>query len=351
MLHRLIDIVALAVCAVIGGAEDWTDVVEFGEAKQSWFTEFLELPGGIPSHDTFARVFSMIDVEAFGECFLSWVGSLAQLVDGKVVAIDGKSLRRSHDGDHSEVLHMVSAFCTDSGLVLGQRATDAKSNEITAIPELLEVLKLKGAIVTIDAMGCQKKITAKISDGGADFVIGLKDNQPSLHNGVDSLFDDLGVLTNGADPKNFSFFETNERNRTRQETRSYYVTDQIQGLDLDDWTDIRSVAMVTRRVVRDGRTTNELRYFVSSLEPDAEKIANAIRSHWGIENKLHWVLDVVFDEDCSRARRDTSAQNFAVLRHIAINLLRSDSAKRSIKGKRHRAGWDNNYLAKLVFGS
>jgi predicted transposase YbfD/YdcC len=346
----LIDIVALAVCAVIGGAEDWTDVVEFGEAKHSWFAEFLELPGGIPSHDTFARVFSMIDVEAFADCFLSWVGSLADLVDGRVVAIDGKSLRRSHDGDHAEVLHMVSAFCTSSGLVLGQRATDAKSNEITAIPELLELLRLEGAIVTIDAMGCQKKITAKIREGNGDYVIALKDNQPALYAGVETVFDELGVLDGSATPEGFSFFETNERNRTRTETRSYYVTDRVGGLDLEEWTDVRSVAMVLRRVVRDGRTTNELRYFISSLEPDAEKIANAVRSHWGIENRLHWVLDVVFDEDRSRARRDNSAQNLAVLRHVAINLLRSDiSSKKSIKGKRHRAGWDNGYLAELVF--
>jgi predicted transposase YbfD/YdcC len=267
-----------------------------------------------------------------------------------VIAVDGKSLRRSHDGDPSDALHMVSAFCTSSGLVLGQTATDAKSNEITAIPALLGLLKLQGAIVTIDAMGCQRKITEKICSRGGDYVIGLKDNQPNLHAGVDQLLDDLAVFE-GGDEESFSFLRDQraQPQPRRDSLLLRHEQDRSTG-DLSGWAGIQSVAMVVRRVIEEGHSTTELCYFISSLEPDAEQIANAIRSHWHIENRLHWVLDVVFGEDRSRVRRDNSAHNLAVLRHIAVNLLRNDkSTKASLKSKRHRAGWDNDYLARLVF--
>lgn len=349
--HKLLDIVTITVCAVICGADDWIDVADFGKAKQGWFAQFLDLPNGIPSHDTFGRVFSMIDPEAFGSLFMSWVSQMATTTKGRVVPIDGKTLRRSHDGEDASPLHLVSAFCAANHMVLGQLATEEKSNEITAIPALLDVLDIEGATVTIDAMGAQKDIVDKIRDKGADYVIGLKTNQPKLHEGVEETF--VGVDLDTKASKGLDAHGTHDTSHGRDVIRGVFVTDDLSEVPAaKQWRDVRSVAMViTEFLDAKGRLKFERRYYFSSLEPDAKTHAHAIRAHWSIENSLHWVLDVTFREDYSRVRRDNGAQNLAVIRHAALNLIRQETAtKGSIKTKRKRAGWDNSYLEKLLFG-
>ncbi len=348
--HKLLDIVVMAVCSVISGVDDWELMVDYALSKQSWFEEFLELRGGIPSHDTFSRVFSMIDPDAFGACFLSWVSSMATHADGRVVPIDGKTLRRSHDGDNAGPLHMVSAFCTDNGLVLGQLATEEKSNEITAIPRLLDVLDIEGAIITIDAMGAQKDIVDKICDKGADYVIGLKTNQPKLHDCVEKHFDGLHLDTEPAAALDVHVID--EHGHGRQRIQGTFVSADLSGIPMAaDWTGLRSIVMViTEFMGKDGRLKTEKRYYLSSLGQNAAEAANAIRSHWRIENSLHWVLDVAFREDDSRVRRDNGAQNLAVIRHVALNLLRQDkTSKLGIKNKRKKASYDNDFLSSLLF--
>lgn len=347
--HKLLDIITITVCAVICGADDWIDIVDFGEAKQEWLGTFLELPNGIPSHDTFSRVFSMINPEAFGELFISWVSQMATRVNGRVVPIDGKTLRRSHDGGASP-LHMVSAFCSEHRLVLGQVATEEKSNEIIAIPALLDILDVEGATVTIDAMGAQKDIVHRIRDKGADYVIGLKTNQPKLHEGVEETF--AGVQLDAKATKKLGVHRSEEHGHGRDIVQQVFVTNDLSEVPAaEQWTDLRSVAMViTEFIDNKGRLTTERRYYFSSLESNAKAIAHAIRAHWSIENSLHWVLDVTFHEDYSRVRRDNGAQNLAVMRHAALNLIRQEkTTKGSIKTKRKRAGWDNSYLEMLVF--
>jgi predicted transposase YbfD/YdcC len=349
--HKLLDIVTITVCAVICGADDWIDIVDFGEAKQEWLKQFLELPNGIPSHDTFSRVFSMINPEEFGKLFISWVSQMATRANGRVVPIDGKTLRRSHDGDASP-LHMVSAFCSDNRLVLGQIATEEKSNEITAIPALLDILDVEGATVTIDAMGAQKDIVHKIRDKGADYVIGLKTNQPKLHEGVEETF--ASVQLDAKATKQLGVHGIEDSSHGRDIIQQVFVTNDLSEIPTaEQWTDLRSVAMViTEFIDNKGRLTTERRYYFSSLEPNAKAMAHAIRAHWSIENSLHWVLDVTFHEDYSRVRRDNGAQNLAVMRHAALNLIRQEKAtKGSIKTKRKRAGWDNGYLETLLFGA
>jgi predicted transposase YbfD/YdcC len=349
--HKLLDVVMMTVCAVTAGAEDWIDVVDFATAKRSWFEEFLELPGGIPSHDTFARLFAMIDPEAFGSCFMTWVSATAKRKNGRIVAVDGKTVRRSHDGNPDEALHMVSAFCADQRLVLGQLATEDKSNEITAIPKLLGVLDIRKAIVTIDAMGAQKEIVTTIRDRKADYVIGLKANQPKLHSAVVDCFS--GVTLDTESSGDLDVHVIDEKGHGRRRTQGTFVTTDLSDLPTaGDWTDLRSVAMVITEFVNSkGQLTTEKRYYLSSLGQDATKLAHAIRSHWSIENSLHWVLDVVFDEDHSRTRRDNGAANLAVIRHAALNLIRQDkSTKASVKSKRNKAAWDLDYLTRLLFG-
>ena len=347
--HKLVDVITMTVAAVIGGADNWVDVVDFANAKQKWFEEFLELPNGIPSHDTFSRLFSLIDPEVFGACFLEWVRSIAKRKNGRVVPIDGKTLRRSHCGGEA-ALHVVSAFCTANRLVLGQIATEEKSNEITAIPELLNILDVRKAIVTIDAMGAQKAIVAKIIERKADYVIGLKGNQPNLAESVIAIFD--GVHLDTPANKNLDVHVIEEKGHGRERIQGTFVTACLDGIPApEDWKGLKSVAMViTEWIDKNGRLQTEKRYYISSLNQDAQQTANAIRSHWDIENSLHWVLDVVFREDESRVRRDNGALNLAVMRHAALNLIRQDKkTKVSVRSRRNRAGWDNDYLASLLF--
>jgi predicted transposase YbfD/YdcC len=355
ILYKLVDVVVMAVCAVISGADDWDTVADYARSKQEWFEGFLELPNGVPSHDTFSRIFTMIDPEAFGNCFMSWVTSMTRNYEGRVVPVDGKTLRRSHghnsDGDPISSLHMVSAFCTDNGLVLGQLATEEKSNEITAIPKLLDVLDLEGAIVTIDAMGAQKDIVDKICDKGGEYVIGLKANQPKFLEAAERHFADVNLDTEAHETLDVHVVKDDTHGRNR--IQGTFVSGDLSGIDMrDEWTGLRCIAMViTEFLDKNRRLQTERRYYMSALLQDAQQTAHAVRNHWAIENTLHWTLDVAFREDDSRVRRDNGAENLAVIRHVALNLLRQDrSTKLGVKNKRKKAAYDNDYLPSLLFG-
>jgi len=356
--HRLSDMIVIAVCAVICCADGWADVADFGRAKLKWFQTFLDLPHGIPCQDTFERVFARLDPDAFERCFMNWAAALAGSSRGKLVAVDGKKLRRSfaHAWDHSTAAHLVSAFVHENATVLGQLSVDCKENEIVAIPKLLGLLDLDGATVTIDAMGCQGGIAGKIVENGGDYVLAVKENQPTLHDALRRNLDEM-ILEKFKDVRH-GFVETVDGDHGRIETRRLWVTDQ-----LDDWLDepqrsrwagLKSVAVV--EAVREGAPAPtpavERRYFISSLAgTDAPAMADAIRGHWSVENQLHWVLDVSFAEDQSRHRKGHAAQNFSRLRRIALNLLRRETTKkRGIKGKRLNAAWDHDYLLRLLAG-
>ncbi|MBF8251581.1 MAG: ISAs1 family transposase [Deltaproteobacteria bacterium] len=350
-LHNLIDIIAIAICAVICGADTWEDIELFGEAKHEWLKQFLELPNGIPSHDTFGRVFSIISPVEFQRSFLNWIKAISESIEREVVAIDGKTSRRSYDKSKGKgAIHMVSAWATANRVVLGQVKTEDKSNEITAIPELLDILALNGCIVTIDAMGCQKNISAKIIEKGADYVLALKGNQGTLHEDIKLFFQDAKETS--FKDIHHDFYETIDGDHGRIETRRYSIVSDIEWLEgKADWKEIKSIGMVESEREIGDKVTKETRYYISSLPSNAKLFGDAVRKHWGIENSLHWVLDVVFREDECRIRKGHAAENFAVLRHIALNLIREEkSIKRGAKGKRLKAGWDNDYLSKILCG-
>jgi len=350
--HLLIDIVVLAICAIICGADDWPAVAEFGEAKQEWFAEFLELPHGIPSDDTFRRVFAVLDAEQFQSCFITWIKAVFEVTQGQVVPIDGKKLRRSHD--HSmgkDAIHMVSAWALENHLVLGQVKVDDKSNEITAIPRLLDVLEISGCIVTIDAMGCQKKIIQKIKDKNADYTIAVKANQKGLLADITGLFD----RARETQFAHCDYYKTAEKGHGRFEIRECWTISNPEDLkqirSWADWTGLQTVVMVRRARHIGGKIETEIKYYISSLVSSARHILAVIRGHWGIENQLHWVLDIAFREDDCRLRKGNGAQNFALLRHIALNLLKQEgTCQRGIKTKRLKAGWDLDYLSKVLAG-
>lgn len=358
--HDLMNILTIALCAAIAGADSWVQVEEFGWSKLEFLRSFLDLPAGddaIPSHDTFGRVFAALDPVALEKRLLNWSMALAQDLAGEVVAIDGKALRRSLDRRRGQdALHLVSAWAAESGLVLGQVATDEKSNEITAIPQLVEMLDLKGATVTIDAMGCQKEIAGKIVDKQGDYVLAVKENQPKLREDVERIMDQARSV---GDRLGCSYHETTEKEHGRIETRRTWTTATQgrlwQGEQDKDWPGLTSVALVESERTAEGKTTREKRYYISSrdgLEKHAAKHAgHIIRQHWAIENRLHWVLDMAFDEDRCRVRMDEGARNLATLRKIALNLLKRDTkSKVGIATKRRRAGWDDAYLLKVLAG-
>jgi predicted transposase YbfD/YdcC len=350
--HSLLDIIAIAICAVICGAEGWTDIEAFGRAKEAWLKQYLALPNGIPSHDTFGRVFARLDPEEFEACFLAWVQAVFRLSAGQVIAIDGKTLRRSHDRANGKgALHLVSAWACTNQLVLAQRAVDDKSNEITALPLLLAVLALEGCIVTIDAMGCQKKIAKQIVEAGGDYVLACKANQGHFHH-------DLAHLFTYADKEQFhgishTHARTVEKNHGRIEIRQCWAVDDPAFLrplpDADKWCNLCTVVRIQSERRIGPKIEQETRFYISSLPADAKKLLSTVRSHWHVENSLHWVLDIAFREDDARTHAGHSAHNLALLRHIALNLLKQETShKGGIKVKRLRAGWDEAYLLKIL---
>ena len=347
--HKLLDIVTIAICAVISNADGWTDIEAYGRAKETWLRQFLELEAGIPSHDTFARVFAKLDPTAFQKCFVQWVDAIRDKLPDDVVAIDGKTSRRTYDAalDLSP-LHIVSAWSTSNHLVLGQLRVDTKSNEITAIPLLLDMLDVSGCLVTIDALGCQRAIADTIVGRGADYVLACKGNQEHLHSDVEQLFSTL--LSQDPPPDVLDYFRTINEGHGRREVREVWSTASLASLrDRDRWTKLQSVALVRSERVIAGETTTETRLYISSAANNAERLANAIRSHWGVENQVHWVLDVVFADDESRTRIDHSAHNLVIIRQIVLNMLRQEtSLKTSLRQKRLRAGWDDAYALKVL---
>jgi predicted transposase YbfD/YdcC len=348
--HKLIDIITISICAVVCGADGWEDIEMYGIARKKWLEKFLELPNGIPSHDTFARVFSQINPEEFNKSFLSWVKGISKTTAGEIIAFDGKQSRNSGDKKNGRgAINTVSAWAASNRLVLGQTKVEGKSNEITALPKLIDVLDLAGCIVTIDAIGCQREVVKRIVKKEADYVIAVKKNQPNLYKQVEQLFKQA-IKTNG-DSLNISDFSSKETNRGREETRNYLMISGI-GSSIDElqkWKNLNSIGMVESVREVGGKTTVEIRYFISSLGDNIKKLVEAIRGHWSIENSLHWVLDVTFQEDKSRIRKDNAPANFAVLRHIAVNLLgQNKSRKLSVRKKRFLASLDEEYSRELL---
>ena len=341
--HMLEDILFIAIASVICGAESWNDMENFGKAKEGWLRTFLRLPEGIPSHDTFNRVFSALNPEELESSFLSWTRSVAELTDNEVVSIDGKSMRGTREHGSKSIVHMVSAWASANHIVLGQLKVDEKSNEITAIPKLLDLLVVKGCIVTIDAMGCQKDIVSAIVEKEANYLIAVKGNQGSLQEQVKDSFRFLPAV---------SVSEDTDCGHGRVETRRCSVISDLSLIEhREEWKNLSSLIKIeTERYDKCRQATlKETRLYISSLEADADLINRSVRSHWGVENSLHWVLDVAFNEDHSRKRAGNAAQNFSLINRIALNLLKNEkSAKVGVRGKRLKAGWDNDYLLKIL---
>jgi len=350
--HKLIDIIAIAICAVICGAEGWTDIELFGKSKHHWLATFLELPNGIPSHDTFGRVFSLLDAQQFQLAFYEWVWAVNDIIQGQIINIDGKCLRGSDDKHLGKrAIYMVSAWAVENEIVLGQRKVDEKSNEITAIPELLKILALAGCIVTIDAMGTQTNIAKSILEANADYVLSVKENQGRL-------FEDIATLFAVDQAQNFKYAslqykKTVNKGHGRIEVRECWSTSNPEYLNLirglDNWAGLHSIAMVVCTRIIGDQATKYVRYYISSLLSNAAQILQAVRKHWSIENKLHWVLDVALNEDRSRVRKDQAPENLAVLRHIALNLLKQEkTAKGGIHAKQFQAALKEAYLLKVL---
>jgi predicted transposase YbfD/YdcC len=349
--HKLLDIIIVAICAVLSGSETWDEVELFGETRHEWLKQLLELPNGIPSHDTFRRVFSLLDAQVFQERFMRWVEQTFQVTREQVIAIDGKSVRGSQDRvNGKDCLHLVGAWATANGLMLGQRKVAAGENEIVAIPELLAQLYLKGSIVTIDAIGCQKEIAQQIVDQQADYVLALKANQPKLYQDVVEWFE-------WAQQREFrdvehTYHQTINKGHGRIEIRRCWALSDPQALEVlghhEGWRKLTSLGMVQRERRRGDTVQTDTAYFIASLPPDAERLLDAVRNHWRIENNLHWTLDVIFHEEDARLRVGNGAENFAVLRRMALNLLKQHPAKMSLKRKRYKAALDADFLLELL---
>jgi predicted transposase YbfD/YdcC len=356
--HELIDILVIAVCTLLCAGQSFNDMEDFGRAKQDWFKTFLTLHHGIPSHDTFNRLFAALAPEAFLECFLRWTQSLRQAIPQEIVALDGKALRRALNGEENLKV-VVSAWAEGNGLALGQMKVDARSNEITALPQLLRALELAGCIVTVDAMGCQKNIAKEIIEADAGYVLALKGNQETVHEEVKAFLDEAVTESSAPRPAGaklspgaakLAVWETVEKDHGRIETRRYYQSAGVDWFaDRAKWTGLRSVGLAEATREVGGRRSVERRYYLSSLPLEVAMFARAVRGHWGVENKLHWALDVQMNEDQSRARTGYAAENLATLRRLALNLLkREKTRKRGLKGKQLNAGWDHAYLLRLL---
>lgn len=350
--HKLIDIIALTICAVISNCDSYETIAAYGKDKINFLKAFLELPNGIPSHDTFRRVLQLLRPEALRDCLLSWTAAIVETTAGQVIAIDGKTLCGSLDRAAGKSgLHLVSAWASELNLTLGQIATDAKSNEITAIPKLLEILDLAGAIVTIDAMGCQTEIAAQICDQKADYVLQLKGNHPNFHQAVQDAFArQFEAELTQAEVVPMSVFQfPEEKGHGRTENRTAYVMDVPEDLaGKENWKNLRKLILMHRERKVGDKTSEEFSYYLSSHDADAERFGQIIRLHWGIENALHWVLDVTFKEDASREKKGHGPNNMGLLRRLIVSLLKQEGSKDSLKIKRMRAGWDNNFLLKIL---
>jgi predicted transposase YbfD/YdcC len=337
-------ILFIALASTIAGGESWVDMETFGEEKHEWLAKFLDLSEGVPSHDTFSRVFAMLDCQVFESCFQSWIQNVYQVTEGEIVALDGKTIRRSHDRTHGP-LHLVNAWAHQNRLVLGQVECDEKSNEIKAIPKLLEMLSLQGCIVTLDAMGTQKEIAEKIRDRGADYVLALKGNHGVLHQEVQDYWNDSAL------PKSeYKVFETVEKDHGRYEIRRCRVSQKINWLAAkSDWKDLKTIVWMESERHEGDKISKQSRYYLSSLEAHPQKLAQAIRAHWGVENKVHWTLDVCFREDHNRTRQKQAVKNTALLRRFALNVIRRDTqSKRSLRSRRLAAAFSHTYLEKIL---
>ena len=348
--HRLLDLIVIAITAVICNADGWEDIELFGRSKHKWFRTFLALPHGIPSHDTFARVFARLDPDAFERCFGQWMASLGQRSNGRLIAIDGKTLRRSFDTATSKAaLHMINAWCVTNQTVLGQVVCGEKANEITTMPKLLELLDLQDAVVTADAMHCQKETARAIVDAGGDYLLQVKDNQPSLHENLQLLFD--RGLTDDCHGVAYDYVEDVDAGHGRIETRRCWSSPDVVGVSpTGDWWRLRSVACVEQTRLIGEHSSTERHYYISSLPgEDAKRILELARGHWGVENQLHWRMDVVFGEDQRRIRKGHAAENYTRLSRIALNLLKADTSKKaSVRQKRKLGGWDQDFLLHLL---
>ncbi len=349
--HQLLDILVISICAILCGADTWVEIEMWGRANRKWLESFLALPHGIPSHDTFGRVFARLDPKQFERCFLQWIRAVSQLTQHQVVAIDGKKLRRSHDRSCGrKAITMVSAWATANQLVLGQVKVKPRSNERTALPELLRILELTGCIVTIDAMGTYPRVAAQIVAQGADYLLAVKENQGQLHEDLRDLF--AGYLEAHFDRIPHDYCKTVDKHG-RLEIRECWTVSDPDSLEFvrrrGNWRNLRTLVMVREERQLETKHSLETRYFISSVDNNAKLLLRVVRRHWGIENGLHWVLDIGFREDESRVRKDHAPENFAVLRHIAINLLKQESSlKVGIKAKRMAAAWDRDYLLKVL---
>ena len=337
--HSLESILFISLCAVICGAESWNEIEDYGNAKIDWLKKFLYLPNGIPSHDTFNRVISMLDPKELNDSFIEWTKSIAELTDGEVIAIDGKCIRGSSDDGTGTYTHLVSAWASANNILLGQEKVAGKSNEITAIPKLLRILELKGCIVTIDAMGCQREIAKVITERGADYILALKGNQPEMNERVAGSFTYIK-------PSSEHTMEGVSHGREEKRVCSV-ITDLENILDKDKWAGLKSIIRIESRTkdIKKGTVHKETRYYLSSLEADAQYINHSIRVHWSVENQLHWTLDVAFGDDASRKQKDNAAQNFSLLNRIGLNIIKNAKvSSMGVKGHRKKAGWDNDYL-------
>ncbi len=348
--HGFMDILLLVICAVTGGADGWEAIEEFGKAKLEWLRQFAPFANGVPSHDCIASLISRLSVKGFQACFANWTAAIAQTTGGEVIAVDGKTAKGSRDRKRGRAaLHMVSAWANTNRLVLGQEATAEKSNEITAIPKLLELLELTGSIVTIDAMGCQREIAAQIVNHGGEYVLALKGNQSALYEAVKDFF---AVAQAGEFAGvEHDFYEEVDKDHGRLETRRYWITEELQTLpNTAQWMGLRSIGLVERSCLIGETETVEQRLYLNAIAADAPRFAHAVRGHWGVENRLHWRLDVVFGEDASRICRGNAPAIMTAIRHLCLNLFEREPSSRRLAQKRRQAAWDDDYRAKVVFG-